>query len=267
MRRKWIFFTLAVMLLAAMATGGVAWAWGGPGHGLGWSRGHGDDGLSKLAGKVAEILGTDEQETADAIAQARSELRQEASDAALADVAGRVATSLGADEQETADALEKVSQEMYTEALENKLQKAIDDGRMTEEQAQQYRDNAASAGWHAFGYGYKGGDRDEFANRVGEELDVDGGDVKDAIVQALADIRSEALESRLQAAIDSGRITQEQADDIRERVDSGDWRGFGKRGHHGRNGFHGFRKGRGWKWGNASQPAATPTPMANGDST
>lgn len=268
MRRKWIFIALAVVLLATAVTGGVAWAWGGPGNGLGWGRGHDDDRLSDLAEKVAGILGTDEQETADAITQAQQELRDEASDAALADVAGRVATTLGTDADETADALELVSQEMFDEALESKLQDAIDDGRMTEEQAQEYRDNADSAGWHKFGYGYKGGDTDEFANRVGEELDVDGGDVKDAIEQALSDIRSEALESQLQAAVDSGRITQDRADEILEQVDSGDWSGFGKRGHHGR---HGFRSGRGHGrgWWNGSGDSATPTatPTADGDST
>lgn len=268
MRRKWIFIAMAVVLLAAATTGGVAWAWGGGGHGFGWGKGNGDDRLTELAGKVAGILGTDEQETADAIAQAQQELRDEAGDAALADVAGRVATTLGTDADETADALESVSQAMYSEALEGKLQDAIDDGRMTEEQAQEYRDNAASVGWHSFGYGYKRGDVDEFADRVGEELGVDGGDVKDAIEQALADIRSEALESQLQAAVDSGRITQEQADEIRERVDSGDWRGFGKRGHHGRHGFKGGWKGGRGRWhGSGSHATPTPTPASNGDST
>ena len=263
---------LAVALLATAVTGGVAWAWGGPGHGLGWSRGNHENRLSDLAGKVADILGTDEQETADAIAQAQQELRDEASDAALADVAGRVATTLGTDSDETADALELVSQEMFDEALESKLQDAIDDGRMTEEQAQEYRDNADPAGWYRFGYGYKGSDAEDFANRVGEELDEDGGDVKDAIEQALSDIRSEALESQLQAAVYSGRITQEQADEIREQVDSGEGNVFGKRGHNSRHNFRsgwgrGHGHGRGWWHGSEGTETPTATPTPGGDST
>ena len=105
MRKKWILIALAVGLLATVITGGVALAWGGPGHG--WGRGH-DDRLPDLAGKVAGILGTGEQETADAIAQARQELRDEANEAALSDIAGRMATTLETDEQATAAALQQV---------------------------------------------------------------------------------------------------------------------------------------------------------------
>ena len=149
MRKRWILIALAVGLLAAAVTGGVALAWGGNGHGWGWGRGHDDNRLSALAGKVAGILGTDEQETADAIAQARQELRDEAKEAALTDLAGRVAETLGTDADETADAIEQVAGEMRSEALEAKLQDAIDDGRITEEQAQEYRDNADSYGGRA----------------------------------------------------------------------------------------------------------------------
>ena len=263
MRRKWILIALAVGLMAAAATGGVAWAWGGPGHG--WGRGGHDDGLSALAGKVAGILGTDEQETADAIAQARRELRDEAKDAALTDVATRVATTLGTDAQATADAIEQVSEEMFNEALEARLQAAIDSGRMTEEQAQEYRDKAASNGWHS--YGFKGDDGEEFASRVGDILEQEGDDVADAINRAVSDIRSEALETKLQAAIDSGRITEDEAAEIREKIESGDRQGFGKRGHHGRHGGKGhWGRGRSWGRHSGSDPTATPAPASDGDS-
>lgn len=267
MRKRWIFIALAVGLLAAAVTGGVALAWGGGGLGLGWGRGHDNDRLSALADRVAGILGTDADETADAIAQAQQELRDEANDAAIADVAGRVATTLGTDADATAAAIGKVSREMYDEALESKLQDAIDDGRMTEEQAQEYRDGVASMGHHGFGYGFKGDNADEFANRVGQELDADGGDVKDAIEQALGDIRTGAIEDQLQAAVDSGRITQEQADEIRERVESGDTRGFGKRGHHGRDGLRsGWGRGHGRWHGSGSDATPTPVPASDADS-
>ena len=274
MRRKWIIIGLAVGLLAMAVTGGVALAWGGPGHVWGWGRGDHEERNAAVAAKVAEILGTDASETADAIAQARQEVREEAAEAALQDLAGRVAESLGTDADATSDALESVSRAMFSEALEEKLQDAIDNGRITEEQAQEYRDKAGSYnGWYGLGHGFKGfrgGDSEEFANRVGEELDVDGGNVKDAIEQALSDIGREALESRLQDAVDDGRITQDRADEILDEYDSGDARRFNKRGHHGRHGFKGhWGRSRGHH-GNGhsdSDATATPEPASDGDST
>ena len=158
MRKRWILITLAVVLLAAVVSGGVALAWGGPGHGWGWALGRGDHDERKgaVAAKVAEILGTDEQETADAIAQASQEVRQEAQQAALNDFAGRVAETLDTDAEATADAIEQVAGEMRSEALEEKLQEALDEGRITEEQAQEYRDKAESAGGHGFGFKFTG---------------------------------------------------------------------------------------------------------------
>ena len=179
--------------------------------------------------------------------------------ARLQDFAGRIADNLGTDAQATADAISQVAEEMRSEALETRLQSAIDSGRITEEQAQEYSDKAASGGWHGKGFGFKGGE--DFADRVGAILNVDGDNVASAIEQAIKDMGSEALEARLQSAINSGRITEEQAAEIREKVESGDWKAFGKRGrgHHGRYGGKGFW-GRGHKdydSGNYS-PAAVP---------
>ena len=263
MRKRWILIAVAVGLLAAAITGGVALAWGGSGHGWGWGRGDHDERKSAVAAKVAEILGTDTQETADAIEQANQEVREEAQQAALDDFAGRVAETLGTDATATANAIEQVAGEMRSEALEAKLQAALDDGSITEEQAQEYRDKANSAGWRGFGYGFKGGDAEEFANRVGAILEVEGSDVADAIEGAMTDIRSEAAESRLQAAIDSGRITEEEAAEIREKIASGDWKGFGKRGGHGGKGHW----GRGHHRGRGHRDTTTPEPVTEGDST
>ena len=267
MRRKWILIGLAVVLLATALGGGVAFAWGGSGHGgfWGWGRGNHEERQSAVAAKVAEILGTDEEQTADAIAQARNEVREEAADAALEDLAGRVAETLGTDATATADAIEKVSGEMFSEALESKLQEAIDGGRITEERAQEIRDNADSyTGWR--GWSYKGGDSEEFANRVAAELDVEGDDVADAIKQALSNIRTEALEARLQEAVDSGRITQDEADEILEKAESGDWRSFNKRGRHGHHGREGRGRGdHGSRKSSGSDPTATPE-ASGGDS-
>ena len=266
MRKRWILIAMAVGLLAAAITGGVALAWGGSGHGWGWGRGDHDERKSAVAAKVAEILGTDEQETADAIELANQEVREEAQQAALDDFAGRVAETLGTDADETADAIQQVTQEMRNETLEAKLQDALDDGRITEEQAQEYRDKAASSGWRGFGYGFKGGDAEDFANRVGAILEVDSSDVANAIEGAMTDIRSEALESKLQAAIDSGRITEEEAAEIRDKIQSGDGKGFGKKhGRHGGKGHWGRGHHRGRSHGDS--PTATPKPASGGDST
>ena len=244
MRKRWILIALSVGLLAALVTGGVALAWGGNGHGWGWGRGDHDERKSAVAAKVAEILGTDAQETADAIAQANQEVREEAQQAALDNFAGKVAATLGTDAEETANAIQQVAEEMRSEAMESKLQSALESGRITEAEAQEYRDKAASSGWRGFGHGFKDGDAQEFANRVGAVLAVEGDDVADAIEQAMSDIRSEALESKLQAAIDSGRITEEEAAEIRQRIESGEWKGFGKkRGRHGGKGHWGRGRG------------------------
>ena len=269
MKKKWILIGLAVGLLAAAISGGVALAWGGPGHDWGLGRGNHEERQSAVAAKVAEILGTDEQETADAITQAQREVREEAADAALEDLAGRVAETLGTDADATADAIEKVSGEMFDEALESKLQDAIDNGRITEERAQEIRDGADSnSAWYGYGYGHKSSDSGDFASRVADELDVDSDDVADAIEQALADIRSDALDEKLQAAVDSGQITQEEADEISEKIESGDHRGFGKRGRHGHHGDNGrWGRGRGHHGNGHSDGDPTATPEApSGDS-
>ncbi len=259
-----MLIALSIGLLAAAISGGVALAWGGNGHGWGWGRGHHEEQQTAVAAKVAAILGTDEQETADAIVQANREVREEAQEAALQDLAGRVAETLGTDAQAAADAIKQVAGEMRSEALETKLQAAIDSGRITEEEAQAIRDKSASAGWLGKGFGFKGGDAQEFANRVGAILDVDGDDVADAIQGAINGIRSDALESKLQAAIDSGKVTEEEAAEIREKIESGDWKGFGKRGRHGGKDHwgRGHHRGRGHR----DNPAATPEPASDGDS-
>ena len=249
MKKRWILIALSVGLLAAAITGGVALAWGGPGHG--WGRGDHDEHKTAVAAKVAGILGTDAEETTDAIAQANREVREEVQEAALQDFAGRVATTLGAEAQATADALTQVSEAMRSEALESKLQAAIDNGDMTEEEAQEIRDKVASNEWRAEGFLFKGGNSQEFANQVGAILEVTGDDTAAAIQQALSDIRSEGLESRLQAAIDSGQITEDKAAEIHEKFESGEWNGFGKRGHRGNHANKGFGR-RGHHGGNGA---------------
>ncbi len=243
MRKKWILIALSVGLLAVGITGGAALAWGGGGWGGfgGWfdDRGRGEH-RTAVANRVAEILGTDAQETADAIVRAEKEVIQETAAAELQEFAGRIAVTLGTDAEATADAITQVSGEMGREALDRKLQWAVDQGRITEEEAQEIRDEAEAGGWigmgfglHPGGKGHRGGDGyQEFADRVGAILGVDGDSVSAAVEQAFRD----ELVSELQAAVESGKITQEKADAILAKIESGDWDGFGKGHRDGRRG-------------------------------
>ena len=244
MRKKWILIALSVGLLAVGITGGAALAWGGGG---GWGgfggwfddRGRGEH-RTAVANRVAEILGTDAQETADAIVRAEKEVIQEAAAAELQEFAGRIAVTLGTDAEATAAAIAQVRGEMGREALDRKLQWGVDQGRITEEEAQEIRDEAEAGGWigmgfglHHGGKGHRGGDGyQEFADRVGAILGVDGDSVSAAVEQAFRD----ELVSELQAAVESGKITQEKADAILAKIESGDWDGFGKGHRDGRRG-------------------------------
>ena len=86
----------------------------------------------------------------------------------------------------------------------------------------------------------------------------------DAIEQALSDIRTEAFEVRLEDAVESGRITQDEADEMLENYESGS--GFHKRGRGGFKG-HGRGRGRGWYHRSGSQATPTPAPAIDGDAT
>ena len=235
MRKKWILIALSAGLLAAMIAGGAALAWGGPGPGGigGWFGG--DDRSERqtaVANKVANILGTDAQATADAIAQARREVQQEAADAKLQDLAARVAEILETDATATANAINDAGAELSREALDAKLQRAIDNGRMTESEAQEIRDQANANGWHTIGHGlHAKGDFQELANHIGETLDVDGDTVAAALKQAFTDMHIAELDAKLDAAVENGKLTQAEADEIRAKMESNHWRGYGKNGH------------------------------------
>lgn len=223
MKRKWVLIALSVGLLGAAITGGAALA-----HGFR------DGGHSS-----GRLIGQDASEQQAALA-------------------ARVAAILGADEQATADAMAQVQEEMQTEqlaefraALETMVQDAVDGGKITQEDADEFLAAIEAGGWRGFGkrghhgrgFNHYGDGLDgaakaqEYADRVGEVLGVDGADVADAFGQAKDAIFSERLDAKLQEAVDSGKITQEEADEIRARIESDDWRGFGKHGGGRRGGF------------------------------
>ena len=79
-----------------------------------------------------------------------------------------------------------------------------------------------------------------FAGRVAEILGLEDDTVADAIKQAKEDMRDEAVKAKLDALVEDGKMTQEDADaylewlESRPDVDFGG--GFG-RGSHGKRGF------------------------------
>lgn len=231
MKKKWILISVAAGLLLMAITSGAAFAWGGSGGGYsGFGKGHGHRGESATMNRVAEIIGVPVETLVDAFTQSR----EEAKEARLQDLAARVAASLGTDTSATADALRQVDQEMRSEALESSLQAAIASGRLTEEQADAIRaDFEANEGYF---HGKTSLTSQEFADRVAAILSTDASDTAAAIQQAVSDIGAEALEVKLQEAIADGRLTEEEAQTIREQYEAGGWHGFGKRGKHGLHG-------------------------------
>ena len=103
------------------------------------------------------------------------------------------------------------------------------------------------------------------AARVAEILGIDETQVQDAIEQAKAEMHDERLDAHLAAMVDSGRLTQQQADEYRVWIESRPEglspKAFGGRGRHGRSGGH-FR-GRGFHGGGRGffgGPQTVPTP-------
>ena len=82
------------------------------------------------------------------------------------------------------------------------------------------------------------GERGETGSRVAEILDLDEQTVTDAFKQAMQRQFDEALQAKLDKLVEAGRITQEQADELKawydERPEGVPLLGFGKQG---------FRKG------------------------
>ncbi|WP_203336869.1 hypothetical protein [Nocardioides limicola] len=93
----------------------------------------------------------------------------------------------------------------------------------------------------------------ELAERLAEKLGLDADEVADALGEAQAEIRAERDQEyrerkleQLARAVEDGRISEERAEELRERIESGQ-RGWGPGGlgkGHGRHGF-GMSDGKG----------------------
>lgn len=87
-------------------------------------------------------------------------------------------------------------------------------------------------------------DGDGFAARVASILGLDADDVGDAMARAKREMRSDALQSALDAKVAAGDITQAQADEYAAWVeDAPAWAEDGRFGHRGGHGKK-FRSGR-----------------------
>ena len=172
-------------------------------------------------------------------------------DTPLKSFASRVATILGLEETQVQDALKQAATEMQDEALQRKLDKLVEKEKLTQEQADDYKE------W------YDSRPEGMFPGK-----------------QAATEMQDEALQRKLDKLVEKGKLTQEQADAYKQwylaRPEGGfpglpgmmKGHGFGGmmggRGGHGMGG--GMMGGRGDDHGMGfwGQVPPTPTPQSSG---
>ncbi len=156
-----------------------------------------------------------------------------AHDGGREEISARVAEILDTDEQTVADAFSAAKAKQVEEALQTWLDKLVENGKITREQADAFRSwyDARPDGVPGLVFPmhrlHRGGQHVEA--EAAEILEIDEQTVSDAITQAVTEAYSEKLQERLDQAVQDGRLTQEQADAIAGRLESGDYEG--RRGH------------------------------------
>ena len=108
-----------------------------------------------------------------------------------------------------------------------------------------------------------------FVSRVAEILGLEEQTVQDAFTQARQEMMDESIENNLAAMVESGKLTQEQADEIQEWYDAKpdsieSWGGHGKA--FGHNRWRGGRGHGGHSWKCKPAPSTETTPDSGGDS-
>ena len=259
MRMKWIPIGLIVGLLAAAITGGAVLASGGdPGGDNGKAATEVvAEGPDEMTARIAEILGTDPQATADAFAQVDSAIDAEHVDAILkeavekgyitAEQADVIRAQAQSGDYSWLDQLwqdvyvaecgdiwvgepegvshEGVSHQEYSDRIGAILNV---DGQKVADAFDRAFDEPVMADTEAAPaeHGTEVAEQDVLAARVAEILGTDPKATADAMAQVEAEIEAEYVDALLRAAVESGRLTAEQADAIRAQVQSGDYSGL-----------------------------------------
>jgi len=161
-------------------------------------------------------------------------------------------TDVAIDSEQLKDALDQAQGELLDEALEARLQNLVDEGNITQEEADSYLEWWQSRPENGLGLpglagpglgGHMAGRpisaSDDSASAVEDQaapsdpyqalldracaiyqentgVTIDSEQLKDALDQAQAELQEEALETRLQNLVDEGSITQEEADSYLE---------------------------------------------------
>jgi polyhydroxyalkanoate synthesis regulator phasin len=200
-------------------------------------------------------------------------------------------TGVAIDSEQLKDALDQAQSEIQDEALETRLQNLVDEGKMTQEEADQYLEwwrsrpdiqlplpglGGPDPGGHMAGRLI--GAADDSASGTENQtapsdrhqalLDracaiyqestgvaIDSEQLRGALDQARSEIQNEALESRLQDLVNDGKMTQEEADNYLEWWQSRPDTELPLPGL-GRRG-----PGGGMMWGGGFQPWGGPCPM------
>ncbi len=150
------------------------------------------------------------------------------------EVKSKLAEVLDIDEQTVTDAFRDAGEEHAQEAIQAWLDKLVESGEITRVQADEF------TSWYGerpdwltdikFEKREFQRDRSGFLSTIAENIGVEDQALIDALAQVKGEIREEKVQQRLDAAVESGRITQEQADAIAERLESRkgkEWRKHG----------------------------------------
>ncbi len=148
-----------------------------------------------------------------------------AHDGARGEIGSRVAAILEMDEQTVLDAFREAAAQRAEEALQGRLAKLVESGRLTQAQADEflawYGERPEEVPGFGFGKHRFPGARSDINARVAELLGVDEESISAAISQAAQEVRNQRVQERLDRAVEDESLTQDQADAILERLESG----------------------------------------------
>ena len=173
-----------------------------------------------------------------------------AHDGGRGDITARVAELLDVDEQTLDEAFSAAKELRADEAVHAWLDKLVEEGEITQDEADEFMawyderpDGAPGPGFS--GRGFHRGTAD-ISSEVASTLGIDEQTVSDAISQAVSESRAEKLQMRLDQAVEDGRLTQEEADAIAERMGSGE-----SRCRMGSSAGKSLKRGFGGRWGSS----------------